>query len=190
VNARVQSAYRAQGATEGVTRTLRPYRWGDPTRLVHWRTSARYGELRVRELETFTGGQEIVICLDSAIAWHHDDFEQAVMAAASLYFYAVQNKLEVSLWTAGTGSLKGRQAVLEALAATQAGELPRAERLPELPLVWLTPNGSSLNALPGGSRWVFWPGSGRNAKTPLNSEFSGLVVQSDQSLQLQLQAPV
>lgn len=66
-----QSDQRSLNATEGVTRSLRPYRWGDPTRLVHWRTSARYGELRVRELETFTGGQELIICLDSAALWPH-----------------------------------------------------------------------------------------------------------------------
>jgi uncharacterized protein (DUF58 family) len=189
INTRVQNAYRAQGATEGVTRTLRPYRWGDPTRLVHWRTSARYGELRVRELETFTGGQELVICLDSAIAWQTDNFEQAVIAAASLFFYASQSKLDVSLWTAGTGTLKSRQAVLEALAAIQSGEEPRADSLPELPLVWLTSNKASLQALPDGSRWLFWPDTtvtiqGSSQTCP------GLVIQADQSLQIQLQSPV
>lgn len=48
-----------QTATTGLVRSLRPYRIGDPTRLIHWRTSARYGELRVRELEMVTGGQEV-----------------------------------------------------------------------------------------------------------------------------------
>jgi uncharacterized protein (DUF58 family) len=52
-------------ATEGITRSLRPYRWGDPTRLIHWRTSARYGELRVRELEKVTTDQEVLIGLDT-----------------------------------------------------------------------------------------------------------------------------
>jgi len=46
--------------TEGLTRSLRPYRLGDPTRLIHWRTSARYGELRVRELEVMTGGKKLL----------------------------------------------------------------------------------------------------------------------------------
>ncbi len=75
-----------QTATTGLVRSLRPYRIGDPTRLIHWRTSARYGELRVRELEIITGGQEIIIALDSAGNWQPENFEQAVIAAASLYF--------------------------------------------------------------------------------------------------------
>jgi len=91
-------------ATEGMTRSLRPYRMGDPTRLIHWRTSARYGELRVRELEVVTGGQEIIIALDSAAAWQEDNFEQAVIAAASLYFYSQRQQLNVKLWTGLTGS--------------------------------------------------------------------------------------
>jgi hypothetical protein len=44
-----------KNATEGITRALRPYRWGDPIRLVHWRTSARFGDLRIRELEVTLG---------------------------------------------------------------------------------------------------------------------------------------
>jgi uncharacterized protein (DUF58 family) len=77
---------RFQVATEGVTRSLRPYRLGDPMRMIHWRTSARYGELRVRELEVVAGGEEIIIALDSAATWDQENFEQAVIAAASLYF--------------------------------------------------------------------------------------------------------
>lgn len=189
-NASVQSTYRTQGATEGVTRTLRPYRWGDPTRLVHWRTSARYGELRVRELETFTGGQEIVICLDSAIAWQEKDFEQAVIAAASLYFYAVKNKLQVSLWTAATGLIKGNQTVLETLAAIRAQEEARTQKQPDLPLVWLTQDVACLDSLPVGSRWLLWPATPTAAIASAHHPFPGLVLDHDQSLQLQLQMRV
>ena len=64
----------AQGATSGQTRSLRPYRWGDPMRLIHWKTTAKTGEFRVRELETFTSGQRIVIALDTARAWQAEDF--------------------------------------------------------------------------------------------------------------------
>jgi uncharacterized protein (DUF58 family) len=204
VNNQVQDNYRALGATEGVTRTLRPYRWGDPIRLVHWRTSARYGELRVRELEVFTGGQEVVIGLDSAIAWNLEDFEQAVIAAASLYFYAVQRQLQVSLWTAQTGLLRGGQAVLEALAETYAGEEEGGDRIPPRPLVWLSQNPDRLSDLPQGSRWLLWRRKSSNElqleKPPTerslasnHSSFSnhpGFVVQPEKDLQIQLQAPL
>jgi len=195
----LNSDRRAQTASEGLTRSLRPYRWGDPIRMVHWRTSARYGELRVRELETFTGGQELVICLDSAFAWlpdadpAGDHFEQAVIAAASLYFYACRQSLQVQLWTAGTGLVRGNQAVLETLAETRSSESLQANSLPTSPFLWLTQNPDSLNTLPSGSRWILW-----QAIANLNSAPSqhlalqrnpGILVKPNQALQMQLQLP-
>lgn len=189
---------RAQAASEGLTRSLRPYRWGDPTRLIHWRTSARYGELRVRELEIFTSGQELILCLDSASAWRTpsdttafpETFEQAVIAAASLYFYAYHRHLSVKVWTAATGLVQGSQQVLEALAATQAEE-ESLDRLPTTPLVWLTQNPASLETLPMGSRWILWRGAELNSPNgadSLHSHHPGLVVAPEQPLQLQLQS--
>lgn len=183
---------RAQVASEGLTRSLRPYRWGDPIRLVHWRTSARYGELRVRELETLTSDQALVICLDSAMSWQSspgdstmiEPFEQAVVAAASLYFYATHRNLSVKLWTAGTGLIQGSQAVLKTLAAVQAGEDIYAETLPEAPLLWLTQNPVGLSNLPIGSRWLLWAGA--SLKSPVSNS-PGILVQLDQPLQPQLQ---
>ncbi len=153
----------AQGATSGQTRSLRPYRWGDSTRLIHWRTSARTGELRVRELETFTSGQRIVIALDSAKSWQPEDFEQAVSAAATLYFYAVKQQLQVQLWTASTGLVTGDRNVLDSLAATNPNELRQAEALPDSPILWLTSGGDQ--SLPFGSRSLIWNGMGAGAET-------------------------
>jgi uncharacterized protein (DUF58 family) len=177
-----------QTATTGLVRSLRPYRLGDPTRLIHWRTSARYGELRVRELEMVTGGQEIVIALDSASNWEEENFEQAVIAAASLYFYAQQQQLQVQLWTASTDLIKGDRFVLETLAATTALEDASSVVPKSYPLIWLTQNPLSLSTLPQGSRWVLWP----NISSPveqevINWEHPGIVLQSDRPLQPQLQ---
>lgn len=180
---------RSHSATEDLTRALRPYRVGDPIRLIHWRTTARYGDLRVRELEVFTGSQEIVICLDSSTKWHLEDFEQAVIAAASLYFYACKNQLNVRLWTAKTGLLHGNQVVLETLAGTNAGEELASGEPPHLPLIWLTQNPASLDSLPNGSRWVLWPSvsSESDSVSPLKRNFSGIVIDAAQPLQSQLQ---
>ncbi|NJO41032.1 MAG: DUF58 domain-containing protein [Cyanobacteria bacterium CRU_2_1] len=193
VNTQVLSHSQSHAATEGLTRTLRPYRWGDSIRLVHWRTSARYGELRVRELETYSGGQELVVSLDSAATWESDNFEQAVVAAASLYFYALRHSLRVSLWTARTGAVRGDRLVLETLAETQFGEESLSPRLPELPLLWLTQNPESIHTFPQGSRWLLWlqpaSASGRSsANTVPNSNYPGLFIQPDHPLQLQLQS--
>lgn len=184
----IDSQKRSQSANSGVTRSLRPYRTGDPIRLIHWRTSARYGELRVRELEVVTGGQEIVIGLDSGGSWQNDNFEQAVTAAASLYFYAVMQQLNVKLWTASTGLIRGDRLVLEALAATTATEETKNSNLPPSPLIWLSENPQTLNTLPPGSRWVLWQNT---SQTPnLENRSPGLTIQAEQSLQLQLQKPL
>lgn len=172
---------RAKDSIEGMTRSLRPYRWGDPMRLIHWRSSARYGELRVRELEILTSGQEIVIALDSAAPWDRTAFEEAVTAAASLYFYGERQALRIRLWTAGTGAIRGRQLVLETLAEIQPYEEICSELSLEGSIVWLTQNSSSLSTLPNGSRWILW---GEPSKAPAHS---GLRVNRARSLQSQLQ---
>jgi uncharacterized protein (DUF58 family) len=177
----------AHAATEGITRALRPYRVGDPTRLIHWRTSARYGDFKVRELEVFTGGQEVIICLDSSGSWQSEDFERAVTAAASLYFYAARCQLHVKLWTANTGLLWGDRVVLEALAAVSANEDPPAEPLPSLPLIWLTQNSGSLNTLPPGSRWLLWHSvDASESRSPVNQNLPGIEIDPEQPLQQQL----
>lgn len=190
LSAQIQSNHaRSQVATAGLTRTLRPYRWGDPTRLVHWRSSARYGELRVRELEVLTEGPELLICLDNATTWQSDDFEQAVIAAASLYFYAHRHNWSVQLWTAGTGSVQGHQPVLEALAQVGPGEVD-CTHPPQQPLLWLSQSPTSLSSLPSGSRWLLWPNRQTQGTQEglINRNHPGLVIQSEQPLQLQLQS--
>jgi uncharacterized protein (DUF58 family) len=186
-----QSDRRYQAATEGVTRALRPYRYGDPTRLIHWRVSARYDEFVVRELDTITGGQDVIIALDSASQWQEESFEQAVIAAASLYFYASRCQFEVKLWTAATGLIRGNRVVLETLAAIAAQEEATANVYPALPLIWLTQNSSTLDSLPSSSRWIFFPASSSgDGQTKPKSNFLGLVINSEQPLQTQLQKPL
>ena len=188
-SAQFYSDRRSHGATEDITRGLRPYRVGDPIRLIHWRTSARYGALQVRELEVFTGSQEIIICLDSSTAWRPDDFEQAVIAAASMYFYAMRSQLNVKLWTPKTGLLHGNQVVLETLAETTAGEEAEVDAPSNLPLIWLTQNPASLDTLPMGSRSMLWPSvsSVSDSAMPGKRSHLGVLINPAQPLQLQLQ---
>lgn len=183
----IRSDRQYQTATEGITKALRPYRTGDPTRLIHWRTSARYGELKVRELEVFTGSQAVVIALDNPLTWVVADFEQAVIAAASFYFYAARRQLEVQLWTGDTGLVHGSQVVLETLAATNFG-VQTISQLPKLPLIWLTANPASLSQLPLGSRWVLWTPEEQSGV--VNQQFSGVAIDRTKPLQGQLQQPL
>ncbi len=169
-------------ATEGITRSLRPYRYGDSFRSIHWRTSARYGEFQVRELEIDRGGQDVVIYLDSGAHWEENDFEQAVIAACSLYFYAHQfAHLHVKLWTAETGLISGDRQVLETLAAVQM-DRQNPQETPETSLVCLTNQPQQLATLPPGSSWVLW---GQDNSNP-TVKFPGIVINPHKSLQKQL----
>ncbi|MFM7364657.1 MAG: DUF58 domain-containing protein [Cuspidothrix sp.] len=175
-----------QMGTTGLVRSLRPYRIGDSTRLIHWRTSARYGELRVRELELITGGQKMIIALDSSYKWEQELFEQAVITAATLYFYAQKQKLQLQLWTSATGIIKGDISVLETLAATNPCE---NNQLPpdHCPLIWLTQNSYTTSSLPLGSRWILWENATTPPETVINQNYPGLIIHNEQQLQPQLQ---
>jgi uncharacterized protein (DUF58 family) len=172
-----ESTQRAQLSTHGTTRSLRPYRMGDPLRLIHWRSSARYGEFRVRELEAVHTRPVVTICLNAAATWAELPFEQAVVAAASLYFYANAQQLTVNFWTSQHGSLQGQHAVLQALAEIEIGAGGAVP--PNEPLLWITTNSQGLDALPTDSRYVMWGES--------NSRLTGLSIDPEYSLANQLQ---
>jgi uncharacterized protein (DUF58 family) len=183
----------SQQGQEGSTRSLRPYRAGDPMRLVHWRSSARYSELRIRELERFNGGHTFAIALDLMQTWHPDHFEQAVIAATSLYLYALQQNGAALLWTASTGILQGKPSILETLAQVQPQTV---SGLPNQPVIWLTPNFDSISQLPLGSRYVLWPSDhttgGQGVLQTLGARPSptclGIIINSESPLQVQLQS--
>ncbi|MFE9690820.1 DUF58 domain-containing protein [Micromonospora sp. NPDC005806] len=83
--------------------SLREYVVGDELRRVHWRTSARVGELMVRE-NVDTSLPRIVVVLDNRATAHPErvdrvaeSFESACEAAASVVAAAVREELPVSL---------------------------------------------------------------------------------------------
>ncbi|WP_017299667.1 DUF58 domain-containing protein [Nodosilinea nodulosa] len=182
-----------QADTQGVTRSLRPYRWGDPTRLIHWRTSARYGELRVRELENMTASREVIIALNTSARWDVPSFEQAVVAAASLYTYAVKQGFTAALWlpnlAAGNNLLRESSRVMYSLAGINpAPTAQSATALPPRATIWLTAAGAPSMALPAGSRQVVWGnGSGSDAQ---DRGIGTLQIDASEPLETQLQAKV
>lgn len=78
--------------------TLREYVLGDEPRRVHWRTSARVGELMVREYVD-TSLPRVVVLLDARTAGYPDPerFEDACEAAASVLVAAVRTDLAAEL---------------------------------------------------------------------------------------------
>lgn len=178
-----------QNATEGVTKAIHPYRYGDAIRLIHWRSSARFGDLQVRELETITGGEEIIICLDNSCSWEEKYFEEAVIAAASMYFYASRQQLEVKLWTADIGLIHGNQVTLETLAGVNYGVTMTAE-IPFSPVIWLSQDINSLSFLSNGSRWLMFPSIGKNQSDIKGNFARGIFYNEEILLQSQLQKPL
>lgn len=109
----------AAGSAEDVS--VREYRRGDELRRVHWRSSARMGDLMVRREEQPWEARATVL-LDNRLRAHRgkglgSSFEFAVVAAASLVLHLDQHGYAVRLMMAdGTGADETSTAVLERLA--------------------------------------------------------------------------
>lgn len=85
---------------------LRPYRQGDPRRHVHWRSSARRGDLVVREHQEEVMGP-VVIALAGLDAGEPPDssFETMVSAGASIALYALGMGHPLELIAASTDGI-------------------------------------------------------------------------------------
>src|SRR5688500_14913414 len=129
----------ASGSAEDVT--VREYRRGDDLRRVHWRSSARVGELMVRREERPWQSRATVF-LDNRLISHRgqglaSSLEAAVSAAASIAVHLAQRGYAVRLVTAageepGTAWHERSAAVntaplLEALAVVQMDHSPRLD---------------------------------------------------------------
>lgn len=102
-------------------RGARPYVNGDPPGRIHWRLSARSGELTVRELDK-TASSSLALYLDT----HGSDtyIESAVRLGSSLIQEALSMQLPVSLLQRQSATPSGRtpealRAALRALASVQ-----------------------------------------------------------------------
>ncbi|MBF5080824.1 DUF58 domain-containing protein [Quadrisphaera sp. INWT6] len=106
----------------------REYRPGDDVRRVHWRSTARRGELMVRQDEQPHQRRGVVVLDRRPGAWSDDDgFERAVTAAASLavslHDAGAAVRLELGGERSPAGPL-GREPVLEALAVVTTAGAP------------------------------------------------------------------
>ncbi|MEN3305373.1 MAG: hypothetical protein V7603_1575 [Micromonosporaceae bacterium] len=108
--------------------TLREYVIGDELRHVHWRTTARIGELMVRE-HLDTSLPRIVVLLDDRASSYRpdpDSFEHACEAAASVLVAAVREELPVDLFT-----VTGQEAPAARGRSRRADVRPLLDRLAE-----------------------------------------------------------
>jgi uncharacterized protein (DUF58 family) len=123
----------ASGSAEDVT--VREYRRGDDLRRVHWRSSARVGELMVRREEQ-PWQSRATLFLDTRASAHHgrgaaSSLEAAVSAAASVAVHLVQRGFTVRLvtsageepggaWHERGGAAGETSSLLESLAVVTA----------------------------------------------------------------------
>jgi uncharacterized protein (DUF58 family) len=129
----------ATGSAEDVT--VREYRRGDELRRVHWRSSAKMGELMVRREEQ-PWQSRATLFLDNRLRAHRgqgiaSSLEAAVSAAASIAVHLSQRGFMVRFVTAAgedpNNAWHYRDAdlntapLLEALAVVQAIQLPRLD---------------------------------------------------------------
>jgi uncharacterized protein (DUF58 family) len=142
--------------------SLREYVVGDDLRRVHWRTTARVGELMVRE-HVDTSRPRLVILLDDRRTVYPtpNDFESACEAAASVIALAQREDLPVRLMLASfptgeeSGGARGRLDALARADLTDADLALAVRRLrgrtPGDTLVFLTGAGgaSDIAALTG-----------------------------------------
>ncbi len=108
---------------------LRPYTDGDDRRLVHWRASARYDHLVVRQHERRAPGRATIV-LDTRLgAYEGETFERAVSAAASIALACARHQLQVRLITAAGhdsgfgGDHRHLEGIMEHLAVVQQRDL-------------------------------------------------------------------
>jgi uncharacterized protein (DUF58 family) len=83
--------------------TLREYERGDDLRHVHWRSSAKAGQLLVRQFVETRRSEAVVIIDAEAVAYPDDeDFELAVSIGASMAVRAALDRCEVTLASGGS----------------------------------------------------------------------------------------
>ncbi|MEM7142023.1 MAG: DUF58 domain-containing protein [Actinomycetota bacterium] len=114
------SGERAEG---GITfSNLREYVPGDDLRLVHWRSSARVGELMVRHNVDVHRPRTTVILDTSRGLYDEESFEDAVRAAASVIVSAMTRRFPFTLRTTDGNVIDDRSsrlAVMDFLAAIE-----------------------------------------------------------------------
>jgi uncharacterized protein (DUF58 family) len=148
--------------------TLREYVIGDELRKVHWRTSARMGQLMVRE-DLDTSLPRVVVLVDDRASAYRDltgdgsvDFESVCEAAASVIVATVRADLSVELMVTSAERSIGTGAHRAAGPADASPMLDRlAEAEPTAPDAVLDTATRRLRQHKLGDTLIYLTGSGR-----------------------------
>ena len=115
---------------------LREYVPGDDLRRIHWRSTARTGDLLVKQMVDTTRPELVVVLDNRAAAVGADDFEEAVDIVASVVAAAEDDDFPVALvLTDGSSDVDGdgqRIPPIDRLTAVALGDADSLERLAEV----------------------------------------------------------
>ncbi|GLZ76034.1 hypothetical protein Afil01_08410 [Actinorhabdospora filicis] len=144
---------------------LREYVIGDDLRHVHWRTSARIGELMMRENVDTSLPRVVVLLDDRRGSYRGEGFETACDAAASIIVAALREGLSIALaLTSGAVvAAGGRDDYLDALAEARPNEDENA----------LNDTVVRLRHQRLGDTLIYLTGSGRPLETPQLASLRG-----------------
>jgi uncharacterized protein (DUF58 family) len=117
---------RAQAADGEEFLTLREYEVGDDLRRVHWRSTARVGELMIRQDEAQWRARSLVVLDTRAEAHDARSFEIAVEATASVVDRLMRMRRQVEVLASngqslGVPTVRSGWAVMDRLATIQPG---------------------------------------------------------------------
>jgi uncharacterized protein (DUF58 family) len=126
---------------------VREFRPGDPLRAVHWRSTARAGNLIVREFEQETSSRSALVLAGGDVGDGQDSaFERLVSAAASIGLFAITTGHPIHLVTMDGGAIDhlpdaSQNGLLDALASVQPADVS-LESLVEAALGWIGRRGT------------------------------------------------
>jgi uncharacterized protein (DUF58 family) len=155
----------ATGSAEDVT--VREYRRGDDLRRVHWRSSARFGELMVRREEQ-PWQSRATLFLDNRVRSHRgqgiaSSLEAAVSVAASIAVHLTRRGFAVRLVTASgedpSSAWHLRESDLNTAPLLEALAVLTPTQAPQLDTGWLTEHGGGglVVAVVGGVETIDTP---------------------------------
>ena len=151
---------------------IREYRYGDNPRSIHWRSSARRGEIMMREYEQ-KRESDLIILLDlfDAASQSTDELEMAISLAATIvveqtrrassgvYRLLIAGNQSLDIQT--TGAARFRETALQALSVTEASS--------KASLVWMLEQLQS-HQLSAGDRFILITPRSDQAKDLLNQQ--------------------
>ena len=156
---------------------LREYVQGDDLRHVHWRSSARVGQLYVRQYHDTRRSHAVLLVDDSAGAYGSvEEHELALSVAASIAVRLSQDDVDLTFGCGPERASGPTARVLDATCRAQVGRpgeglLDSARRL-----VRLAPDASQLVVISGRA---LDPLEVRRARTAFSSDVRSLVVRTD-----------